>query len=355
MSDAVLPHSGPHSGPTARQIAARRPIAYWLFTVAALIFCMVIVGGATRLTESGLSITEWKPVMGAIPPLSEEHWLEEFEKYRQIPEYQLVNKGMSLAEFQYIYWWEWGHRFLGRFIGFAFFVPFVFFLATKRVERQLVPRLAAMFVLGGLQGALGWYMVMSGLVDRVDVSQYRLTAHLGLAFVIAAYIFWVALDLLRGTLGQALAWTGPAKRAAVLTGAIFFQVLLGGFVAGLRAGHAYNTWPLMDDRIIPRGLFDLSPWWVNFFENHITVQFDHRMVAYAITAFALYHLFTLKSAPRAVKMSGHLLMAAILLQVVLGIWTLLAVVPIPLGVIHQGGAMLVLGAAMLHLHLSARR
>ena len=186
-------------------------------------------------------------------------------------------------------------------------------------------------------------------------NQYRLTAHLGLAFVIAAYIFWVALDLLRGTLGQALTWTGISKRAAVLTGAIFFQVLLGGFVAGLRAGHAYNTWPLMDGRIIPRGLFDLSPWWVNFFENHITVQFDHRMVAYAITAFALYHLFTLKSAPRAVKMSGHLLMAAILLQVVLGIWTLLAVVPVWLGGVHQFGAVVVLGLAVLQAHVAYHR
>jgi len=341
--------------PTQRQVRARRPIAYWLLGVAALVFAMVVVGGATRLTESGLSITEWKLVTGTLPPLSEEAWLEEFGKYKQIPQYELVNKGMSLAEFKYIYWWEWGHRLLGRFIGFAYALPFFFFLLTKRVEKPLVWRLWGLLALGGLQGAMGWFMVMSGLTERVSVSQYRLTAHLGLAFLIFGASLWVALDLLRGTLGQKIAWSGTAKRAGVLAGLVFSQVLLGGFVAGLRAGLSYNTWPLMDGRIVPRGLFDLSPWWINFFENHILVQFNHRMMAYAVFVFALYHLFTLKREARAVKMSGHILMAAILTQAVLGIWTLLAVVPVSLGVIHQGGAVLVLGAALVHLHLAGRR
>jgi len=332
---------------------AHRAIAIWLLVVAGLVFAMVIVGGATRLTDSGLSITEWKPVTGAIPPLSEEAWEAELDKYRQIPEYQLQNRGMSLDEFKAIYYWEWGHRLLGRLIGVAFFVPFLFFLLTRKVEQERVPRLVYLFVLGGMQGALGWFMVMSGLTERVDVSQYRLAAHLGAAFVIYAALLWTALDYLRGTWGVA----APAQRtfgrwAIVLTALIYLQVILGAFVAGLDAGFIYNTWPLMDGAIIPSGLFHESPRISNFFENHLTVQFQHRMMAYLVVlgAAALWFYGRRVGVPTRVAKASNMLLAMVLLQVALGIWTLLAVVPLSLGLIHQGGAVLTLSAAAYLLH-----
>jgi cytochrome c oxidase assembly protein subunit 15 len=333
--------------------SAHRAIAIWLLVVAGLVFAMVIVGGATRLTDSGLSITEWKPVTGAIPPLSEEAWEAELDKYRQIPEYQLQNRGMSLEEFKEIYYWEWGHRLLGRLIGVAFFVPFLIFLITRKVERNRVPRLVGLFVLGGLQGALGWFMVMSGLVDRLDVSQYRLAAHLGLAFFIHAALLWTALDYLRGTWG----WAAPAQRgfgygAIALTVLIYIQIILGAFVAGLDAGFLYNTWPLMDGALIPSGLFHETPWISNFFENRLTVQFQHRVVAYLVVIGAAVLWFYGRRAQIGTRVAkaSNMLLAIVLLQVALGIWTLLAVVPLPLGLMHQGGAVLALSAAVYLLH-----
>jgi heme a synthase len=219
---------------TPKQVAARPHIRLWLYVVAGLVFAMVIVGGATRLTDSGLSITEWKPILGAIPPLNDADWHEAFRKYQAIPEYHLVNKGMSLDSFKFIYWWEWSHRFLGRFIGVAFFVPFVFFWLGRKIEKDAVPRLLGLFVLGGLQGLLGWFMVKSGLVDRVDVSQYRLTAHLTLALAIYAAIIWTALGFgrpPRNALGSS-----DGKMALGIVGLVFLQIALGGFVAGLKAG-----------------------------------------------------------------------------------------------------------------------
>lgn len=336
--------------PSARQIAARPYIRAWLFAMAGLIFCMVIVGGATRLTDSGLSITEWKPLLGAIPPLTHEAWLEAFEKYRAIPEYQLVNKGMSLAEFEFIYWWEWGHRFLGRFIGIAFLVPFLFFWLTGRIERQLVPRLAALFVLGGMQGALGWYMVKSGLVDRVDVSQYRLAAHLTLATIIFAAIFWTGLGI-----GRAHPRGLPpvALRGLGIVALIIAQVALGGFVAGLDAGLGYNTWPLMDGQIVPQGLLATEPLWRNFFENALTVQFQHRVMAYLVILAIFAHIAfsrLRRKQDQATIQTGRLMGAAVLVQAGIGIWTLLAHVPISLGLIHQGGALVLLAVALAHLH-----
>ncbi len=336
---------------TDKQLASQPYIRWWLLVVAAMVFAMVIVGGATRLTDSGLSITEWKPLLGAIPPLSEAHWLAAFEKYRQIPEYQLINKGMSLDEFKFIYWWEWGHRFLGRAIGVVFFVPFVFFWLTGRLHKSQIPRLLVLFVLGGLQGALGWYMVKSGLVDRTDVSQYRLSAHLTLATIIFAAIVWTALGIGRNTRrhvsAASLGW--PALMLTVL---IIAQTALGGFVAGLDAGLSHNTWPLMDGRIIPNGLMVMEPAWRNFFENVLTVQFQHRIMAYVITVLALLHAARAMSEQNlpAVRMSGLVILLTLLAQTGFGIWTLLAHVPITLGLIHQGGALVVLTACIFHLH-----
>lgn len=325
----------------ARQAAALPYVRGWLYFMAFLIFCMVIVGGATRLTDSGLSITEWKPLLGAIPPLNEADWLVAFEKYKLIPEYQTVNKGMSLEDFKFIYWWEWGHRFLGRIIGAAFLLPFLAFALTGRIARSYLPRLAALFVLGGLQGALGWYMVASGLVDRVDVSQYRLAAHLTLATIIYGAILWVAFGLGRD---RRRPGGGGDWMAILLSAMIVLQVAAGGFVAGLDAGMGYNTWPLMDGALVPPGLFVIEPAWRNFFENAMTVQFMHRVLAYVIAVAVLAYAYFTPSRTAA------LLAATVLLQVVLGIWTLLWVVPLWLGLVHQGGALVVLAAALWNQH-----
>jgi heme a synthase len=341
------------STPTARQIAARPYVRLWLYVMAGLVFAMVIVGGATRLTDSGLSITEWQPLLGAIPPLTHEAWLEAFAKYKAIPEYQIVNKGMSLAEFEFIYWWEWGHRFLGRFIGLAFLVPFLFFLTTGRIERSQAPRLAALFILGGLQGALGWYMVKSGLTERVDVSQYRLAAHLTLATFIFAAIYWTALGI--GRQRPRVFGTIP-NRAGWLVVLLFIQIALGGFVAGLDAGMGYNTWPLMDGQFIPAGLFIMEPLWRNLFENAMAVQFTHRMTAYLVVFAVIVHWLITplrRKSDTAARRALNWLVVAVLAQAAIGIWTLLAQVPIHLGLIHQGGALVVLAFALAHLHYAS--
>ena len=334
--------------PTHRQTAALPYVRGWLLAVAFLIFCMVIVGGATRLTDSGLSITEWQPLLGAIPPFTEVQWLEALDKYRQIPEYQLVNKGMSLEAFKFIYWWEWSHRFLGRLIGLAFALPLAYFLATGSLSVKTAIRCLLLLVLGGLQGALGWYMVSSGLVDRVDVSQYRLAAHLTLATVIFAAVVWVAFGL--GTNRHAPE-DGGDRTALVIVLLIILQVAAGGFVAGLDAGMGYNTWPLMDGQLVPAGLFVAQPWWRNVFENAMTVQFNHRILAYVIAVLITAYAYIVQSR------SAGLLFAALVLQMVVGIWTLLWQVPLWLGLAHQGGAMLLLLAAVWNQHcvLSGRR
>lgn len=327
---------------TPKQVAARPHIRLWLYVVAGLVFAMVIVGGATRLTDSGLSITEWKPILGTIPPLEEADWNEAFQKYQAIPEYHLVNKGMSLDAFKFIYWWEWSHRFLGRFIGVAFFIPFVLFAATGRIERAAVPRLVGLFVLGGLQGFLGWYMVKSGLVDRVDVSQYRLAAHLTLALTIYAAILWTAVGF--GKKPRHVLQSAAGKYAACIVGLVLLQVAIGGFVAGLKAGLNYNTWPLMANAVIPSGLGMLSPWWANLFENALTVQFAHRTVAYALLFVVMVHAWRIRS------VTATVLLATVMMQGILGICTLLWHVPISLALVHQGGALVVLAAAVFHLH-----
>jgi heme a synthase len=316
-------------------------IRVWLFFVAFLVFCMVLVGGATRLTDSGLSITEWQPLLGAIPPLSEADWLLAFEKYKQIPEYAVVNSSMSLDDFRFIYWWEWSHRFLGRFIGVAFLFPFLFFWLSRRLSHHLIWRLAGIFILGGLQGALGWYMVASGLSERVDVSQYRLAAHLVLASVIFGAIVWTAMgiDTPRRTVRGAASWL-----ASIMVVAVLVQIGMGGFVAGIDAGMGYNTWPFMDGRIIPEGLWVISPAWRNLFENALTVQFTHRMIAYAIALFVALYAWRVRGTESA------LLLLLVLLQIGLGILTLLHQVPLGLALCHQGGALMLLAAALWNLH-----
>ncbi|MCK4276648.1 MAG: COX15/CtaA family protein, partial [Phycisphaerae bacterium] len=259
-----------------------RALRLWLGCIAFLIVAMILVGGATRLTDSGLSITEWQPIVGAIPPLSDGDWQEAFEAYKQIPEYTQVNKGMSLSAFKRIYWWEWAHRFFGRLIGIAYAVPLFVFWLLGRVPKGFLPKLLAILVLGGLQGFFGWYMVQSGLVERVDVSHYRLALHLVTAFVILASLLWVAFELVGDqpddrshVLQSAQHWT-----AAAIVAVLFLQVIIGAFVAGLKAGLTHNTWPLMDGALIPDGLLTLSPWHLNLIDNETTVQFIHRLLAY---------------------------------------------------------------------------
>jgi cytochrome c oxidase assembly protein subunit 15 len=326
----------------------------WLWTIALFVLAMVVVGGATRLTQSGLSITEWKPIHGVIPPLSEAEWMEEFDKYRQIPEYQQINKGMSLAEFQFIFWWEWSHRLLGRLIGVVFLVPFLFFAVRGDISRPMLPKIGLLFVLGGLQGAIGWWMVASGLVERTDVSQYRLAVHLTLACVIFAATVWIA-EGLRAARSPLAESAGIRRGAVVLVYAVLAQIFLGGLVAGLDAGYVYNTWPLMEGQLVPEGLLFQSPWWINFFENHMTVQFVHRIGAYAVLALAVLHLLHARRDaldPSTVRRAG-LVVGLVLVQAAIGIATLLAVVPLSLALLHQFAAVIVLAAATVHARRTA--
>jgi heme a synthase len=317
--------------------AGERRIGVWLLVCCTLVFVMVLLGGLTRLTESGLSIVEWKPVTGVLPPLSAAEWQAEFAKYQATPEYQKVNTGMSLAAFQRIWWMEYSHRLLGRLIGVVFLLPFLWFLARGQVPAGYRGHLWLVFLLGGAQGAVGWYMVKSGLVDRPDVSQYRLAAHLGLALVIYLYMLRLALDLLWPVARR----SGSAIAAWVVLALVFVQALIGALVAGLDAGLHYNTFPLMDGALVPPGLLLEQPWWLNLFENPITVQFTHRIGAYVVTVAVLWFCWRSEHPLR-----GWLL-AALALQVALGIATLLLVVPLPLAWAHQAGAVLLLTAGLL--------
>lgn len=324
---------------TQERPATHRPVAMWLLACAALIFAMVVVGGVTRLTESGLSIMEWKPVTGTLPPLNDDAWRAEFEIYKQIPQYRELNAGMSLEEYKTIYWWEYLHRLLGRLIGAAFLLPFLWFLATGRVRGRLAWQLGGVFVLGGLQGALGWYMVASGLADRVSVSPYRLTAHLTLALVIYAAVVWIALDLLRPRAGVARI-DGRALGLAVLA---LLTIMSGGFVAGHDAGMIYNTFPLMDGHLVPEAYLDHGTWWMDAFENPASVQFHHRILG--VTTAVLSFVYWLAARRESGAYALAVLIAA-LAQVSLGIATLLLIVPIPLAALHQAGAVVVLSAAL---------
>ncbi len=323
-----------------------RQIAVWLLVCCAMVFFMVILGGVTRLTGSGLSMVQWNPIFGVVPPLDQQAWETVFELYKQSPEYQKINIGMDLAGFKQIYWFEYAHRLLGRTIGMVFLIPFLFFLAKGRLHRPLIPRLAALFVLGGLQGLLGWYMVKSGLVDNPHVSQYRLTAHLALALVIYAYMFWIALGLLPEKQRDTAQARAPGLRlfAGLLGIMVFITAISGGFVAGLKAGHAYNTFPLMDGHWIPEVIFIQEPVWRNFFENIATVQFNHRVLAIMtfIGVLSLWLYGRRLALSRQTRAGLHLLLLVGVSQLALGISTLLLHVPTALAATHQGGALLLL-------------
>ncbi len=332
----------------------QKAIAIWLLVCCATIFGMIILGGVTRLTGSGLSMVEWAPIMGTLPPLNQTEWQDAFSLYQQFPEYQLKNFHMSVEDFKSIFWFEYGHRLLGRSIGMIFLLPFLFFLFKGKIEKNLTPKLIVMFVLGGLQGLMGWYMVKSGLVNDPHVSQYRLTVHLSLAIIIYAYMFWVALDLLYPTINSSakVANEKLAHRALIISGIVFVTILSGGFVAGTHAGFAFNTFPLMDGRLIPVGLFDHSPLWRNFFENIVTVQFDHRVMASILFLTIPVFWWSVKNTEQEshIRIGLNLLLAALALQITLGISTLLLVVPVTIAAAHQAGAVILLSASIFVSH-----
>lgn len=327
----------------------RRAIGAWLFIMAFLVFIMVMVGGATRLTESGLSMVNWHPVTGVLPPLSDEAWQAELANYRASPEYQQINKGMSVDEFKQIYWWEWGHRLMGRILGLAFLIPLIWFWRREQIPSGYKPRLVGLFFLGGLQGLLGWYMVKSGLVDVPEVSQYRLAAHLMTAMLLFAVLLWTALDMVRPVP------SGSSKKLKRLTygllGLFTLQVFMGAMVAGLKAGMIYNDWPTMGGTFMPSEVYEGTSLLMTFFEDHATVQFNHRIGAYIFAALAL--LVWVKAARLqlpAVRRAAHLMLLAVSLQIFMGIVTLLLIVPVSWGTAHQGGGVLLLATIILLLH-----
>lgn len=352
----TIEFAAPHAMPAHDPMVAVR---VWLWSVAALVFLMVIVGGATRLTESGLSITEWKPITGALPPLSEAAWLAEFEKYKLIPQYSQLFPTMDLAQFKTIFYWEWGHRLLGRVIGLAFALPLFWFAIRGRVRGALLGKLIGLLALGGLQGAVGWWMVASGLVGRVEVAPERLAAHLFLASLTFMALIWIALGLksaVRETVSPSLRRWGQG-----LMWLILFQIVLGALVAGSRAGLSYNTWPLMDGNFVPPldNLLRMQPWWLNFLENITTIQFQHRLVAYAVVGLTLWHAFAARreiDAPKAGK-RALVLAGLALVQAALGILTLLIAkgeIPLHAGLSHQAVAFLLLGMAVVHARRMAQ-
>ena len=327
---------------------SRRRIRIWLHVLLALVAVMIVVGGLTRLTDSGLSITEWKPVTGAVPPLSEAAWNEAFTKYQQTPEFNLQNSAMTVAEFKSIYWWEWAHRQLGRVIGLVWAVGFLWFLARRQIPTGWTRRLVLIGALGGLQGAIGWWMVSSGLTGRmVDVASYRLAIHLGLAFIIMGLIVWYSMLLKSGDgdLMQARRNRegGLARLATWLGLAAFLQILLGALVAGIDAGRGYIDWPWMNGEFLPSESFDYSPLWTNFFENPALVQFDHRMLGYLVFLLAGFAWWQSRKSPlRATKQAFDMVMAAVFLQAVLGIATVLYAAQVHIAITHQIGAIVVI-------------
>jgi heme a synthase len=327
---------------------SKRAVAIWLIGCAALVYAVLIVGGITRLTHSGLSIVEWQPLIGALPPMSDQAWAALFEKYRATPEYRLLNSGMTLGAFKQIFWWEYSHRLMGRLVGLVLLLPLLWFIRSGAVSRRLAWRLAVIFALGAMQGALGWYMVASGLVDNPRVSPLRLAAHLGLALLIIGALLWTAWDL----------WSAPARRrrvpgvAAATVAVVFLMALTGALVAGTKAGFAFNTFPLMDGRVAPPGLMQMSPWYLNFVQNVATIQFVHRAIAWTLIALVPTLWWWIRRsvpAPTA-RVESNLMLAALALQVALGISTLLSIVALPLAAAHQAGAVLLYAACLWTAH-----
>jgi len=328
---------------------SRRQIATWLLSGCFLVFLMVWIGGITRLTGSGLSITEWKPIMGAIPPLNERDWNEAFSKYQQIPQFQKVNSTFTLSEFKSIFWWEYIHRLVGRLIGVVFIVPFLFFYFRKQLDDVLVRKVMLLFLLGGIQGFLGWFMVKSGLSERTSVSHYRLAIHLLAAFTTFGFTFWFALELLSApNLNQSRTNDIWRKRSTFLFALIFLQITYGAFVAGLHAGKMYNTFPLMDGQIIPSGILSLSPTWINLFDNPVCVQFIHRLFAFIIFFYIVFLAWKSRNelTDAVQKKSVSYLFSTVMLQVVLGIITIISSAQIAIASIHQLGAFLLFAASV---------
>jgi cytochrome c oxidase assembly protein subunit 15 len=365
VGEARAPKPAPQGGliDTGRR-GARRGIRLWLMVLFALVVVMIAVGGLTRLTDSGLSITEWRPVTGALPPMSEAHWQSEFDKYRAIPQYELLNKGMSLAEFKFIYWWEWGHRQLGRVIGLVWAIGFVGFVVARQIPRGWTGRLLLLGALGGAQGAIGWWMVASGLQgEMIAVASYRLATHLGLAFVILGLIAWYVFALGREEreLMQARR-AREAKLFSLSTGLMHFallQILIGALVAGIDAGRSYTDWPLMAGGFLPPDMMELQPWWRNLFENPGTVQFIHRMSGYLLLVFGIVvWLRGRRSAHGTTRGAFNAVFAVLLLQMLLGIMTVLYIAPWQLAIAHQFVAVvlwvLILRARFLSLYPRAQ-
>ncbi len=324
---------------------SRRAVGLWLLAIAALIMAMVTIGGLTRLTGSGLSITQWDLLTGVLPPLSDAAWADVFRQYQQIPQYRLENLGMSLEAFKGIFWWEWSHRFLGRLVGIVYFVPLVWFAVTGVIRRRELPRMVALFLLLALQGVIGWWMVTSGLETRVSVSQYRLAIHLGGALLLLGGCVWMALKYLRVS-----ATASHAKRGLVFVMLVYCQMLLGALVAGLHAGLVYNTWPDMNGHVFPENPFFAAPWWINFFENDGLAQFDHRIGAYIVAGFAAFIWWKGRGLAGLARRSANAVAHITLFQIVLGITTLLLVVPEPLAALHQVTAATLFCAAVWHVY-----
>jgi heme a synthase len=320
-----------------------RSIIIWLYTVCVLIFLMVMIGGVTRLTDSGLSIVEWKPILGAIPPLNDADWLKAFDQYKQFPEYQKINKGMSLSEFKFIYFWEYFHRLFGRLIGLVFFIPYVYFLIRKKIPHHMKLKLFVAFILGGLQGAMGWYMVKSGLIDRPDVSHYRLAAHFGLALFIIAYIYWIILQQKDYVTEKFVKSALISKTLKIFLAFLILQIIYGAFVAGLKAGIGYNTFPLMGNEVIAQAAFEGGSFWHNIVENNAMVQFIHRSIAWIILILSFF-LIAKKGHglhPMQTK-SLWFLFIMVMIQFTFGVLTLLSLVSLPLALTHQLGAVILL-------------
>ncbi|MFW7379455.1 MAG: COX15/CtaA family protein [Oligoflexus sp.] len=329
-----------------------KSIITWLLITMAMVYGIIIVGGMTRLTGSGLSMVEWKPIMGIIPPTSESAWQEVFDKYRQFPEYQKVNRGMSLDEFKRIFYWEYGHRVLGRMIGMVFFFPFLYFLWQGYIRGKWIGKLLIAFILGGLQGLLGWYMVKSGLVDEPRVSQYRLAAHLGLALIILGYLFWLVMDMLPRIRSTA---KPQGLKIWAVSGflLIVLQIFYGALTAGLRAGRVYNTFPDWNGQWLPTGMAQFTPIVLNFFENPIMVQLVHRTLAWLLVGVvAVFVLQTFKKTKDfQYRMAALLLFVTLLLQFTLGVVTLVLHVPISVASMHQALAVIVLLVATWNLYI----
>ncbi len=327
---------------------SQRAVRIWLFVCAALVYAILVVGGVTRLTHSGLSIAEWQPLVGAVPPLSSHDWAVLFGKYQATPEYRLVNSSMALAGFRQVFWWEYAHRLMARLAGFVFLVPLLWFAWSGKVSGRLTRRLAILFVLGGLQGALGWYMVASGLVDDPHVSPLRLAGHLGLALLIIGTMLWTAWDL---RAADELRRRVPLLACATVA-AVFLMAIAGALVAGTRAGYAYNTFPLMNGAIVPPGLLQISPWYLNFRDNITTIQFTHRAIAWALIGLvaALWRWIRRSVPAPSARVESNWMLAALAVQIGLGISTLLSGVAPPLAAAHQAGAVLLFAAVLWTAH-----